>query len=58
MLPLARRPGEEIVVIDRRPCEKMVIALPHHVQQGTIIGIEASKARFNILRREVLDRQI
>jgi len=58
MLPLARRPGEEIVVIDRQTGEEIVIALLRHVQQGTMIGVETFNARFNMLRREVLDRQI
>jgi len=56
MLLLTRRPGEEIVVIDKETGEEMVIALLRHVQQGTMIGIEASKDRFTVLRREVLER--
>ena len=56
MLLLTRRPGEEIVVIDKQTGEEMVIALLRHGRQGTTLGIEASKTRYTILRREVQER--
>ena len=56
MLSLTRRPGEEIVVIDTETGEEMVIAVLDHRGPQIRSGIEASR-RFDILRREVLERQ-
>jgi len=42
MLMLKSFSGEEIVVIDKQTGEEVVIALLRHVEQGTMIGIEAS----------------
>jgi len=56
MLLLTRRSGEEIVVIDRETGEEIVIAVLDRLRNQTRIGIEASRARFAILRREVLER--
>ena len=58
MFALMHCPGEEIVVIDKKTGEQMVIAVRRHVQQETMIGIKASKALFTILRREVLERDL
>ena len=63
MLLLTRRPGEEIVIIDKDTGEEIVIAVLRHPKHqagiGQIgIGIEASRPRFEIYRREVLDRKL
>jgi sRNA-binding carbon storage regulator CsrA len=63
MLLLTRRPGEEIVVIDKETGEEIVIAVLRHPKHQTGIGqigigIEASRPRFEIYRREVLDRKL
>jgi sRNA-binding carbon storage regulator CsrA len=52
----ARRPGEEIIVIDTETGEEMVIAVLENRGHQVRIGIGASK-RFDIVRREVLERQ-
>ncbi len=56
MLLLTRRSGEEIVVIDRETGEEIVIAVLDRFRNQTRIGIKASKGRYSILRREVLER--
>ena len=57
MLLLTRRIHEEIVVIDKETGEQIIVA-PTGLHGNQIrIGIEASKTRFAILRREVLERQ-
>ena len=58
MLSLSRRPGEEIVVIDKETGEEMVIAVLRLENREVRIGIEASRPRFEIYRREVLDRKL
>ena len=57
MLLLARRPGEEIVIIDKDTGEEIVIAVLRLENREARIGIEASK-RFDIFRREVLERKL
>lgn len=57
MLMLTRRTGEEIVVIDNETGEEIVIAVLCRVQNQTRIGVGASKTRYTILRREVLERE-
>jgi carbon storage regulator CsrA len=57
MLSLSRRPGEEIIVIDTETGEEMVIAVLENRGHQVRIGIGASK-RFDIVRREVLDRKL
>ena len=57
MLLLTRRPGEEIVVIDKETGEEIVIAVLRLENREVRIGIEASK-RFDIFRREVLERKL
>ena len=62
MLLLTRRPGEEIVIIDKDTGEEIVIAVLRHPKHQTGIGqigigIEASRPRFEIYRRELLERQ-
>jgi sRNA-binding carbon storage regulator CsrA len=56
MLSLTRRIREEIIVIDRQTGEQIVIAPIGYRGNQVKIGIEASKTRFTILRREVLER--
>ena len=56
MLSLTRRIREEIVVIDRQTGEQIVIAPTGYRGNQVRIGIEASKTRYSILRREVLER--
>ena len=56
MLLLTRRSGEEIVVIDKETGEEIVIAVLNRFRNQTRLGIEASKTRYTILRREVLER--
>ena len=56
MLCITRRSGEEIVVIDRETGEEIVIAVLNRVRNQTRLGIEASKTRYTILRRELQER--
>ena len=56
MLLLTRRSGEEIVVIDRETDEEIVIAVLNRFRNQTRLGIEASKTRYTILRRELQER--
>ena len=56
MLLLARRIHEEIVVIDNETGEQIVVTPTGYRGNQVKIGIEASKDRFTILRREVLER--
>ena len=56
MLSLTRRIHEEIVVIDRQTGEQIVIAPTGYRGNQVRIGIYASKTRYSILRREVLER--
>ena len=56
MLLLTRRSGEEIVVIDKETGEEIVIAVLNRFRNQTRLGIEASKTRYTILRRELQER--
>ena len=56
MLLLPRRSGEEIVVIDKETGEEIVIAVLNRFRNQTRLGIEASKTRYTILRRELQER--
>ena len=56
MLVLDRRIHEEIIIIDRETGEQIVVAPTGYRANQVKIGIEASKTRFTILRREVLER--
>ena len=56
MLSLTRRIREEIIVIDRQTGEQIVITPTGYRGNQVRIGIEASKTRYTILRREVLER--
>ena len=56
MLCITRRSGEEIVVIDRETGEEIVIAVLNRFRNQTRLGIEASKTRYTILRRELQER--
>ena len=56
MLSLTRRLYEEILVIDRQTGEEIVVAPISCRGNHVKIGIEASKDRFTILRRAVLER--
>ena len=56
MLSLTRRIHEEILVIDRQTGEQIVVAPIACRGNQVKIGIEASKNRFTILRREVHER--
>ena len=58
MLLLTRYSGEEIVVIDKESGEEIVIVVRLRENRQIGVGIEASKERFEILRREVLDRKL
>ena len=56
MLSLTRRPREEIVIIDNETGEQIIV-VPTRIEGHQVkIGVGASK-RFDILRREVLERQ-
>ena len=57
MLSLTRRIHEEILVIDNETGEQIVVTPIGYRGNQVKIGIEASKDRFTILRREVLERQ-
>lgn len=54
MLALTRRPGEEIVIIDRETGEEIIVAVPSDQKHVVRIGIEASE-RFDIVREELLE---
>ena len=56
MLLLARRIHEEILIIDRETGEQIIVAPTGYRGNQIKIGIEASKTRYTILRREVLER--
>ena len=56
MLVLDRRIREEILIIDNQSGEEIVVAPTGFRRNQIKIGIEASKTRFTILRREVLER--
>jgi len=56
MLLLTRRSGEEIVVIDNETGEEIVIAVLNRFRNQTRLGIEASKTRYTVLRRELQER--
>ena len=56
MLCITRRSGEEIVVIDKETGEEIVIAVLNRFRNQTRLGIEASKTRYTILRRELQER--
>lgn len=58
MLLLTRRPGEEIVIIDKETGEEIVIAVLRRQNDQIGVGIEASRPRFEIYRREVLERKL
>jgi len=58
MLALTRRCGEEIVIIDKESGEEIVIAVLRQQKQQIGIGIEASRQRLEIFRREVLKRKL
>ena len=58
MLVLDRRIHEEIIIIDRLTGEEIVVAPTGYRGNQVKIGIEASKDRFTILRREVLERTL
>jgi len=55
MLCITRRSGEEIV-IDKETGEEIVIAVLNRFRNHTRLGIEASKTRYTILRRELQER--
>ena len=55
MLLLSRRAGERIVITDNLSGEEIVV-VPTVLRGNEVrIGIEASKTRYTILRREVLE---
>ena len=56
MLVLDRRIHEEIIIIDRETGEEIVVAPTGFRRNQIRIGIEASKTRYTILRREVQER--
>jgi len=56
MLVLNRRIREEIVIIDRATGEEIVVAPTGFWKNRVKIGIEASKTRYTVLRREVRER--
>ena len=58
MFLVTRRPGEAFVIIDKETGEEISVAvLPRQDKgRGVVIGVESSK-RFQIVRREMLDRQ-
>ena len=56
MLSLTCRSGEEIVIIDKERGEQIILAPTRIEGDQARIGIKASKDRFTILRREVLER--
>ena len=56
MLLLDRRIREEIIIIDRETGEEIVVAPTGFRRNQVRIGIEASKTRYTILRREVQER--
>jgi carbon storage regulator CsrA len=56
MLSLTRRIHEEILIIDNETGDEIVVAPTGYRGNQVKIGIEASKTRFTILRREVLER--
>lgn len=58
MLVLKRYSGEEIVVIDKQSGEEIVIAVRLHENHQIGVGIDASRERFGIFRREVLERKL
>ena len=51
-----RRIHEEIIIIDRETGEEIVVAPTGYRGNQVKIGIEASKIRYTILRREVQER--
>ena len=53
---LTRRIHEESLVIDNETGEQIVVTPTGYRGNQVKIGIEASKDRFTILRREVLER--
>ena len=57
MLSLTRRIHEEILIIDNQTGEQIVIAPTGYRGNQVKIGIEASKTRYTMLRREVQERQ-
>ena len=57
MLVLDRRIHEEIIIIDRETGEQIVVAPTGYRRDQVKIGIEASRDRFTILHREVLERE-
>jgi len=56
MLVLDRRIREEIIIIDNETGEEIVVAPTGYRRNQIKIGIEASKTRYTILRREVQER--
>ena len=56
MLVLDRRIREEIIIIDNQTGEEIVAAPTGCRRNQVKIGIEASKTRYTILRREVQKR--
>ena len=56
MLLLTRHIHEEIIIIDRETGEEIIVAPTGYRGNQIKIGIEASKARYTILRREVQER--
>jgi len=56
MLVLDRRIREEIIIIDNETGEEIVVAPTGFRRNQIKIGIEASKTRYTILRREVQER--
>jgi len=58
MLLLTRRTGEEIVVIDKESGEEIVIVVRLRENRQIGVGIEAPRPRFEIYRREVLERKL
>ena len=56
MLSLTRRIHEVIIIIDRETGEEIVVAPTGYRGNQVEIGIEASKTRYTILRREVQER--
>lgn len=57
MLVLDRRIREEILIIDNQSGEEIVVAPTGFRRNQIKIGIEASKTRYTILRREVQERE-
>ena len=58
MYLVTRRPGEAFVIVDTDSGEEIIVTvLPRQDKgRGVVIGVESSK-RFQIFRREMLDRQ-